>query len=70
MWNKLTKSLGISWNKNVFPVLVNTVNYFLLKEDGCKLLQENGDRILLETDFVVNKWNKITKSIGISWKKI
>ena len=60
MWNKLTKSSGISWDKNAVPTLVKTVNYFLLKEDGFNLLQENGDKIMLETDFVLNKWNKIT----------
>lgn len=42
-WSNITKNVA-SFTNAVKHILVN----FLLKEDGFYLLQENGDRIILE----------------------
>ena len=67
-WNKITKSLGITWNKNTAGSATVEKTFNLLQEDGSKILQEDGHFILIE--LLIDIWNKISKSSGIIWNKI
>jgi len=69
MWNKLTKSSGISWNKVQEPTKVYK-EFSILQEDGYRLLQEDGYQLLNEDPEVfVEIWNRLTHSLGQVWKK-
>jgi hypothetical protein len=65
-WTNTTKNTASYTNQTknsaTFTNLAKTLKNYLLKEDGFKLLQENGYFILLEQEPTTSNWSNLAKS--------